>query len=488
MPPEHFQPANRSKSLYPARCQTTTLKGRFSSFFHGFLMTKLNLAALLLLLVLPGLLLAEGALPVATTPATALADYVGKKDDSYKWFKRSEGEYAGTKYVEIILTSQTWKDTVWKHQLFILKPEKCNAASKHALLFITGGGWRDELSQPGESKLPREAPLFAEMANKLQTPIAILLHVPQQPIFDGKKEDQAIAHTFAQYLKTEDPTWPLLLPMVKSAVRGMDATQAAVKEEWKLTIDTFTISGASKRGWTTWLTGATDKRATALAPMVIDTLQMDKQMDLQKLSFGDLSEEINDYKELSLDKFVNTPKGQNLLKIVDPYRYRALYTQPKLIILGTNDPYWPLDALNLYYDDLPGDKYILYCPNNVHGLKDYPRIFGSLNALHHNITDRKKLPKLKWDFAEADGKLTLHVGSDIKPSKVTTWSTSSATRDFRKCEWKSSESQASGDGYVCTLPVPGQGFSAMFAEAVFEEEGEMPYFFSTNLKIVGGKK
>ncbi|MFN0018439.1 MAG: PhoPQ-activated pathogenicity-related family protein [Pirellulaceae bacterium] len=451
-------------------------------------MTKQILAALFLSLILPGLLLAEGSLPVAATPATALADYVGKQDDSYKWFKRSEGASGTTKYVEIILTSQTWKGIVWKHQLFILKPEKCNAASKHALLFITGGGWKDELALPGESKLPREAPLFAEMANKLQTPIAILLHVPQQPIFDGKKEDAAIAHTFSQYLKTEDPTWPLLLPMVKSAVRGMDATQAVIKQEWNLAIDTFTVSGASKRGWTTWLTGATDKRATALAPMVIDTLKMDKQIDLQKLSFGDLSEEVGDYKEQGLDKVVNTPKGQNLLKIVDPYRYRESFKQPKLIILGTNDPYWPLDALNLYYDDLPGDKYILYCPNNVHGLKDYPRIFGSLNALHHHITDRKKLPKLKWGFSEADGKLTLNVSCDMKPAKVTTWSTSAATRDFRKSEWKSSESQADGDKYVCTLPIPAEGYSAMFAEAEFEEGEEMPYFFSTNLRIVGGKK
>lgn len=442
----------------------------------------------LLLLALPALARGESPSPAALSSATALKDYVAKKDGSYKWFKRSEGAYAGTKYVEIILTSQTWKDTVWQHQLFILKPEKCNAQSKHALLFITGGGWKDELALPGESKLPREAPLFAEMASKLQTPIAILLHVPQQPIFEGKKEDEAIAHTFAQYLKTEDSTWPLLLPMVKSAVRGMDATQAVTKAEFNLDIDTFTVSGASKRGWTTWLTGAVDKRATALAPMVIDTLQMDKQMDLQRLSFGDLSEEINDYKELSLDKFVNTPKGQNLLKIVDPYRYRELYTQPKLIILGTNDPYWPLDALNLYYDDLPGEKYILYCPNNVHGLKDYPRIFGSLTALHHKIVSHKKMPKMKWDFTEANGTLTLQVTSDIKPSKVSTWSTAAGTRDFRRCEWKSSESQSAGEKYVCTLPVPAEGFASMFAEAVFEEDGESPYFLSTNLRIVGGKK
>lgn len=431
---------------------------------------------------------ARGESPISIPLTGPLADYVAKPDAAYKWTKKSEGEIAGTKYVEVILTSQTWKDITWKHQLFLIKPAKCRADAKHALLFITGGGWNDNLEKPGQSKLPRETPLFISMADKLETPIAILLHVPQQPIFDGKTEDQIIAYTFDKYLRTDDSTWPLLCPMVKSAVRGMDATEEICKQEWGLEIDTFTLSGASKRGWTTWLTGAVDKRAVAIAPMVIDTLRMDKQMTLQKESFGDLSEEINDYKELDLHKMVSTQKGKSLLSIVDPYSYRSHFTQPKLIILGTNDPYWPLEALNLYWQDLPGDKFILYCPNNVHGLKDYPRIFGSLRALHHKVIANKTLPKLDWDFTPGDDKLLLKVKSDLKPSKVTVWSASAKTKDFRQAVWTSAESDVAGDSFVGRLPTPEEGYSAMFAEFVFEDETETPYFFSTQLKMIGAKQ
>ena len=432
-------------------------------------------------------LLARADSPDASAPTRALADYVARKDDSFKWVKRSEGTIVTCEYQELILTSQTWKDVVWKHQLFLLKPASCKDDTKNAILFIAGSSWNDELEQPpaADRKLPGEAQIFALQAEKLGTPVAILLHCPFQPMFDGKKEDQIIALTFKNYLESGDATWPLLLPMVKTAVRAMDATQQACQKKWGLGIESFTVTGGSKRGWTTWLTGAVDQRATALAPMVIDVLQMDKQMELQRLSFGGKpSEQIDDYTILNLDKQFDTPRGKSLLSIVDPYRYRDRYQQPKLIILGTNDRYWPVDALNLYWDDLPGEKYILYCPNQGHGIKDYGRVFGSLNALHQKMISGKKLPQMKWSYENGDGKLTLSVACDIPPSKVQMWSTTAKTRDFRESQWRSSPAEASGEKWLCTLPVPGEGYAAMFAEAVFEEDSETPYSFSTNLRVL----
>ena len=52
-----------------------------------------------------------------------------------------------------------------------------------------------------------------------------------------------------------DPTWPALLPMVKSAVRAMDTVQKHLSslDTGALNIKHFVISGGSKRGWTTWM-------------------------------------------------------------------------------------------------------------------------------------------------------------------------------------------------------------------------------------------
>jgi PhoPQ-activated pathogenicity-related protein len=435
------------------------------------------------------LLLAAPALAAETVDG-ALAAYVNKPDESFRWTKRREGALGTGTFAELIVTSQTWRDIPWRHQLFIIKPPEV-AGDGRALLFITGGRWREELADPvaDESKesLPREAALLAAAAATAKSPIAVLLHVPQQPILGGLVEDAAISYTFDQYLKTQDPEWPLLLPMVKSAVKGMDAVQQFAQKEWSLDVKSFTVTGASKRGWTTWLTGAVDKRATALVPMVIDVLNMQPQMKHQLETWGKFSEQIHDYTERNIQARVGTEVGDRLNRIVDPYTYRAAYTQPKLIMLGTNDRYWPLDALNLYWDGLPGDKYICYVPNNGHGLKDVPRIVGGLSAMHKAASGRLKLPKLTWDLAEKDGKLSLAIKSDTPPAKTTAWIASAETKDFRDAQWRAESTETIDGAYCYRLPVPEKGYAALFGEAVFEDGGT-PFFLSTNVKIVGGKK
>src|SRR5688572_12400418 len=118
----------------------------------------------LLVVGLVGYFLLAPAVGQAREPLTgALADYVAAKDDSYQWVKRSEGNVLRCKYVELTLTSQTWRGITWKHQLFLLKPAELNPDAKHAAVLLIGGGnWREELADPStQIKLPGEAQLLA---------------------------------------------------------------------------------------------------------------------------------------------------------------------------------------------------------------------------------------------------------------------------------------------------------------------------------------
>ena len=65
----------------------------------------------------------EAGLLLAAPPAQGpLADYVAKPDASYRWVKKRTGNFLSASYAELILTSQTWRDITWKHQLFVIKP------------------------------------------------------------------------------------------------------------------------------------------------------------------------------------------------------------------------------------------------------------------------------------------------------------------------------------------------------------------------------
>jgi PhoPQ-activated pathogenicity-related protein len=184
-----------------------------------------------------------------------------------------------------------------------------------------------------------------------------------------------------------------------------------------------------------------------------------------------------------LHKHLESDSGKVLRGIVDPYSYRKILAQPKLIIIGTNDHYWPLDALNFYWSDLVGEKHILYVPNNRHGLNDLVRLAGSLKAFHQSATNGHSLPKLSWDFEEGNATFWLRVKSDQKPQQVRVWIASSKTRDFRQSKWTSKRAETKDGGFVHAQPFPDSGYTAVFGEAVYESDG-VPYFLSTNVKIV----
>nr|VFK80173.1 MAG: PhoPQ-activated pathogenicity-related protein [Candidatus Kentron sp. SD] len=414
-----------------------------------------------------------------------LAEYVAKPDASYRWARRREGRLGATVYAELMLTSQTWRGITWKHRLFIIRPSSVRPDVGHGLLFIAGGRWDDRMEEfPEENQLPDKARRLADLAEKFCAPVVLLLNVPRQPMFGDRHEDQLISLTFDKYLDTRDPEWPLLLPMVKSAARAMDAAGEYALEAWRLPIETYTATGASKRGWTTWLLGAIDRRVTAIAPIAIDVLNMAAHMDHQRAAWGDLSREIDDYAEYDLPDRIGTPAGKALLSIVDPYRYRHLLRRPKLIIVGTNDPYWPLDALNLYWNELVGDKYILYVPNGTHDVAGSPRMVGSLHALHRHAATGRPMPALSWEFSTGDNGVFLRMESDPPPREARAWVAIAPTRDFREARWTSFPMARDGGGNVYELAAPFTGFAAIFGEAEYRAD-PLPSYLSTNVRILG---
>jgi PhoPQ-activated pathogenicity-related protein len=420
---------------------------------------------------------AEAKSPSSTGDApTALQDYVATKDDSFAWTLLKNDRSDGFLTYDIDLTSQVWQGITWKHALTVFIPIDRIRHRDTVLLFIMGGSTGGRPNDEDRS-MARQLVTDAEM------PVALLNQVPNQPLLGDRKEDDLISETYLRYLDTKDAKWPLLFPMVKSAVRAMDALEKIAIERHNTKIERFVVTGGSKRGWTTWLTAVADKRVAGIAPIVIDTLNFRPQMKHQKETWGEYSEQIADYTQKGLvDVMLNKPEIP-LWQWVDPYTYRSQLTLPKLIINGTNDRYWVIDALNLYWDGLSGDKHILYVPNAGHGLDG-----GKVNALKtlavfaQDVATNETLPDVSWKHDDDGGKMRLVVRSTPAPKAVRLWTAHSEAKDFRQAHWDATPISAAADGaYVAHVEKPAKGHVAFFAEAT-HQHGSIEYGLSTQIR------
>jgi len=426
-----------------------------------------------------------------SAPATGkLKEFSKTIDDSYRFEVVEKRQIGSSRVARLHMVSQKWKEMTWKHVVWVIVPNKAiekpqDPSSRSAILLVDGGGWRKEWGEDAPPLIqPRaEFQVLKGIAEATGSPAIIVSQVPFQPMLGDLNEDALIAETFKRFIQGEGDDWPLLMPMVRSAVRAMDTAQKFAKDEHQLQIDKFTITGASKRGWTTWLTSAVDSRIHALAPMVIDMLNMPVQMEHQKATWGTYSDEIGDYTELSLQKFMKTKQGESLIQIVDPYRYRDRIDQPKLLIFGTNDRYWPLDACNNYWADLRGEKYLLYTPNQGHSIQDIARVAGSICALHKSQCGQGVLPKLDWKTDLKDGRIHLSMQCDTDPQETSIWIARSDTRDFRNASWTSLPAkQIESRKHTAEVAMASDQYVAAFGEWVFDG-GALPAFFSTNVVI-----
>jgi PhoPQ-activated pathogenicity-related protein len=327
-----------------------------------------------------------------------------------------------------------------------------------------------------------------QLAQAAAMPVAFLHQVPNQPLMGDRVEDDLISETFLRYVATRDATWPLLFPMVKSAASAMTALQEFGRRQYGVEVERFVVAGGSKRGWTTWLAAVADKRVAGIAPIVIDTLNLRAQMDYQLQTWGEYSEQIADYTSKGLvDVMLKQPEIP-LWQWVDPYTYRSALTLPKLVINGTNDRYWTVDALNLYWNDLVGEKHIRYVPNAGHGLDGGREgALATLAAFAQHVAEQRPLPRLAWSHGEEAGQFRLRITSDPAPESARLWVARSATKDFREATWEAVElapaAEAGGDGeeFVGAVDKPARGHVALFGEATYRR-GPLPFNLSTTLR------
>ncbi len=407
-----------------------------------------------------GPLLAEGspgAPPLPKDPGRVLDAYVHGPREGYRWAVQGERALGAVSVVDVELVSGMWRGRPWTHRLRVLVPPPAageRARPGHAILAITGSGRAEQLDA-----------MLAPLAQQLGVPVAVLFDVPNQPLFQGEegerglREDALIAKSFAEFARTGDAEWPLLLPMTRAAVAAMDALEALSVERAKGAgwahgkLEKFVTTGASKRGWTTWLTAAVDPRVIGIAPIVYDNLNIPAQIRRHFEVWGKPSPQIHDYTDRGLLEMLRTERGQDLLCMVDPFSYVDRIRVPKMALMGTNDTYWPLDAVNLYRGALEGDFFCHYVPNAGHSAG--VSVVGAIAGFFDHVTGRTpRLPEPSITVRPRKD-ATISVAGPLDRARVVAarvWSTSVAGRDFTKAQWEFIPAAAAGAAWRADLP------------------------------------
>jgi PhoPQ-activated pathogenicity-related protein len=342
------------------------------------------------------------------------------------------------------LSSQQWSPQglvspiQWKHTVDIYIPD--NALHGQSLLVANNGtpnAGPDNADEPTDFT---EA-MALEVARRTRTIVISVSNIPNQYLTyadDGiaRTEDASVAHSWKLFLEDphQRPYMSVRLPMVVSMVKAMDLAQREL-QPWG--IERFIASGASKRGWTTWLAAIADNRITAIVPFVIDVLGMDNVLEHTYQSYGkNWPLAFFDYHHEGITQQIKTENFARLMKIEDPLKYlNTGYAErlaiPKYIVNASSDDFFLPDNSQFFFDQLPGPKALRVAPNASHyGINRF--VENSLIPVVNRWQQDKPLPVISM---RANPHLsTQKVGLQFSetPVRVVQWTAiNPVARDFR---------------------------------------------------------
>jgi PhoPQ-activated pathogenicity-related protein len=155
-------------------------------------------------------------------------------------------------------------------------------------------------------------------------------------------------------------------------------------------------------------------------------------------------------------------------------------------LLGTDDPYWVVDSLRNYWNDLPNPKLVFQTPNAGHDLAGGREAIPVLAAYFQMIADREKLPRMTWQFgSNSPDAATVNVTLSKPAQSFLLWTATSTNRDFRSAKWSSAElTAASSRRVTAKVERPESGFRAYLVEAEMKTSTGQDYKLSTEARVI----
>ena len=430
---------------------------------------------------------------------TLLIDYVNSHDPSFRYDMVDTIIGDGWKEYKIRMVSGSWLDkndfddnsNEWWHWISVIVPD--NLEKSTSMMVIGSGSTQDfSLERYGNKKTNSQ---YLKAALTTKSIISEINNVPFQPInFSGdnklgRYEDDLIAYSWRQFLEggAKDSEWLPRFPMTRAVVRAMDVVQD-ISNEINNPVDSFFVTGASKRGWVAWTTAIADDRVMGIAPVVIDLLNLYPSFQHHWKVYGEWSPAIDDYVKEDIMNWTESKEYEKLIEITDPYSYRFSLNMPKYIINASSDEFFVTDSWQFYWDDLVGEKHLQYLPNAGHGLYG-TYVTDDLINFYSKAINQKRLPYYEWSIDQNIINLIIEPSAHYKIKK---WSINNSERDFRIYKvgeaWTSEDIDKNKNGkYSISIDNPDSGYTAQFVEIIFDSDSEESISITTGTVISPNK-
>lgn len=427
-----------------------------------------------------------------TGSMTLLQDYVQAPDSTFRY--EIIHSVPGEKYDYHVLKmySQHWlspdiiDQTEWWHWVSMVVPKETPYST--AMLWIGGGSTNSAMPEN-----PNELILAASTSTN--SVVAQIHNVPFQPItfvndtFGERYEDEIISYGWRKFLeggaKDDDAIWLARFPMTRAAKLAMDAVSQVVQENYQKPIESFMVGGASKRGWTTWTTAATDDRVIAIAPVVIDLLNLVPSFQHHWRNYGFWAPAVGNYVQEGVMNWVGTPEFDRMMEITEPYSFRKVYDMPKLLINAAGDEFFQPDSWKFYWDSLPGEKHVMYVPNSGHDVGDSDAL-PNLISFYNSILKKAPRPSYSWKIEE--DQIKVNFDPTNQPVSIKLWSAyNPLARDFRidvfGPNWTAEEIPVPDSGELTVkMTMPESGYRGYFVELTYG--GDTPLKVTTGIDVL----
>lgn len=382
------------------------------------------------------------------------------------------------------MISQSWspgglvQPAQWQHHVDMYLPAH-PVKSHHALIVVNNGTNYPNGVIKAEQRNEFSPEMLVSIARATKTIVISVSNIPNQYLTYGTdnkplKEDDSVARSWSLFM--DNPALrtraSVHIPMATAVSQAIRVAKHELKAQG---ITRFIVTGASKRGWSSWLTFISDPDVDAVVPFVIDLLDTRAALTHMYRTYGgNWPIVFYPYYQQGIDKAINTSAFQELMKIEDPMQYLAAgqstqLNKVKYIVNASGDDFYAPDNARFYYDALPGEKSLRVVPNTNHNgiLKHVER---TLVTFVNRFMKNKPLPqltvKLKGD--------ALSVTFSEKPVTVKRWTASNPeARDFRYAcdiQYQGIKVALPNHGPISlSLSSPNSGWQATFVEATFKD-------------------